>query len=228
MSDISNGFLGAFVVGVLAWFLFFRDKSTPQENGPGLWSKTKGAVGNSSDPLFKAVGAVGDSGGTVIIICLLIAFFYLTLFSNINLNPTHIYEWTMVKVVGVTGIFILCGAAWYGFPSNNKIRFLGVFVGGTLLTAIFFGWWNAPSADTLPVNSLRVSAYSDSVRVPVRAGYGLAWSGDSFSVHCVYSDGRPEVVIEDLSRSCDKGPLLSEYVHNNSAKTQIYTHKDVR
>jgi|GEM_PF-6229524 len=159
---------------------------------------------------------------------ILLTIFFFVAFSTNWLDPSHIYEEAMSKVVAVIAIFILCGAAWFGFPKNNKVRFLGMFVGGTLLAAIVIGGLSNHAKNTLPQNTLRVNGHSDSARVPVKVGHGLAWSGNSFSVHCVYRDGRPEVVINDLSRACDTGPLLEEYVHNNSSVEQIYTYEDVR
>lgn len=171
---------------------------------------------------------VYENLSTILILVGLAIFFCITFFTSVDLSPSHIYEEAMSKVVAVIAIFILCGAAWFGFPKNNKVRFLGMFVGGTLLAAIVIGGLSNHAKNTLPQNTLRVNGHSDSARVPVKVGHGLAWSGNSFSVHCVYRDGRPEVVINDLSRACDTGPLLEEYVHNNSSVEQIYTYEDVR
>lgn len=238
LSVASIGIFVAILVLLLVFFLVVvRVKGghrTALEKAQKSSNTKHGPTTNDTNPntredslLKRNTEKIKKVGSTGFIVVGLSIFFFLAFFTNVDLSPVRIYEWTSSTLVGVIGIFIVCGAAWYGFPNNNKIRFLGVFVGGTLLTTMLVGWWTDDQINRLPDNSFWVDAHSNSRQFATHPGLAISFSGDDFTTHCIYRDGRRGIVGSRFA-PCDNGPMAAVYVHNNKNTRELFSFKYVK
>lgn len=104
-----------------------------------------------------------------------------------------------------------------------------VFVVGYIASLLGFGSGNGNSNHTGgPVctlsGNLEVPGDGDSTHLPTKPGCQITFTGDDFVTYCVYRDGRPNGIIGDPVHPCVDGPMLEEFVHNKSTKTQIISY----
>ncbi len=70
---------------------------------------------------------------------------------------------------------------------------------------------------------LSMPANGNSAPVSAPPGYAVAFTGNGFTTHCVYSDGS-EGVVGSRVHPCRSGPMLYEYVHDTTGKTNTVTY----
>ncbi|MCX6786603.1 MAG: hypothetical protein NTU85_02165 [Candidatus Kaiserbacteria bacterium] len=144
--------------------------------------------------------------------------FFGILFTIVALNAqtlgkaTKILNWLLVGAL----LMIFIGfPAWFGF----------------------IGWVNTPSSSHISSHS-GISSHDNSgtlkvpaggnARINSQPGHNVIFTGDGFTTHCVYRDGRPEGIVGSTTNPCGDGPMLEVYVHNETEKEIIVSYARVK
>lgn len=117
--------------------------------------------------------------------------------------------------------------------ARSAIIALVIIITLIISTMMVANWKKSPerqqkqSPSSQPTRStervLVMPANGDSARLTPPTGYKLAVTGNGLMTHCVYSDGRPEMVV-DMAHQCADG-FTAVYLHDVSGEENRATYK---
>lgn len=203
------------------------EKDTPTSTIKEVPTPTK----EKSEPMWrKTVGAHWPS-----VLLVTIGTFLFVWVSN---NPIHLEDvggWgadnrlLVIIVAGIVAGLIAFNEKAFGKAAKPLQQGVGVVALLMMFAMPLVDWYNSPptarpTAATSPATqgrkmsgTLSMPANGDSEPLRVPPGCYANYTGDKFTTHCVYTDGR-EGVVGDPIHPCVDGPMTHSYVRDRSGK----------
>lgn len=170
---------------------------------------------------------------------LLLGGWVLWMLYNPDLELTQVGGWAWKNVgwlllLAVVGFLLLeLNKKLLGEGFVKSLKQFGVVVLAVLLVGWPIGTWvlgyssQRTSSQSAKVLMVSMPANGNSAPVTSPVGYAVAFTGEGFTTHCVYTSGTEGIVGNDET-PCHDGPILYQYVRDTTGEANAVTYAFVR